>query len=180
MALITCKECGKEVSDQAAACPGCGVPVRVEPVAPVPPQSLGNKKVGCASVLVVFGLLGLLGLAVVTTMDHPKDDPVATAFAAMRRQVATDIELKMDPQNARVNDPGGDFYYVCGEALLNRPGPETDPMAMNNVRERYIVTVRKSTKAGTTFFDGARDQYGKLQFQFRWRDICSNAVMPAK
>ena len=26
MALITCHECGKEISDQAAACPHCGAP----------------------------------------------------------------------------------------------------------------------------------------------------------
>lgn len=27
MALITCPECGKEISDQASACPNCGAPV---------------------------------------------------------------------------------------------------------------------------------------------------------
>lgn len=27
MALITCPECGKQVSDQAASCPGCGYPL---------------------------------------------------------------------------------------------------------------------------------------------------------
>lgn len=27
MALINCKECGKEISDQASACPNCGAPV---------------------------------------------------------------------------------------------------------------------------------------------------------
>lgn len=27
MALIACTECGKEISDKAAACPGCGAPV---------------------------------------------------------------------------------------------------------------------------------------------------------
>lgn len=33
MALIACKECGKEISDKAAACPHCGAPVRAsEPV----------------------------------------------------------------------------------------------------------------------------------------------------
>lgn len=28
MALITCPECGKQVSDQAASCPGCGCPLK--------------------------------------------------------------------------------------------------------------------------------------------------------
>lgn len=27
MALIRCDECGKEISDKAAACPGCGYPI---------------------------------------------------------------------------------------------------------------------------------------------------------
>ena len=27
MALIKCKECGKEVSDKAASCPNCGAPI---------------------------------------------------------------------------------------------------------------------------------------------------------
>lgn len=31
MALIKCNECGKEVSDQAAACPNCGAPIAPKP-----------------------------------------------------------------------------------------------------------------------------------------------------
>ena len=27
MALIRCPECGREISDQAQACPGCGFPI---------------------------------------------------------------------------------------------------------------------------------------------------------
>ena len=30
MALTTCKECGKEISDRAMICPQCGVPLRFE------------------------------------------------------------------------------------------------------------------------------------------------------
>ena len=30
MALIKCYECGKEISDSASSCPGCGAPVRVK------------------------------------------------------------------------------------------------------------------------------------------------------
>ena len=29
MALIKCSECGKDVSDKAASCPGCGNPIAV-------------------------------------------------------------------------------------------------------------------------------------------------------
>lgn len=29
MALIKCSECGREISDKAAACPGCGAPVSI-------------------------------------------------------------------------------------------------------------------------------------------------------
>jgi DNA-directed RNA polymerase subunit RPC12/RpoP len=32
MALIKCAECGKEISDQAAACPNCGNPVGMRAV----------------------------------------------------------------------------------------------------------------------------------------------------
>lgn len=28
MALIDCSECGKQISDKASACPGCGAPVQ--------------------------------------------------------------------------------------------------------------------------------------------------------
>lgn len=34
MALITCPECGKEVSDQATACPHCGAPLKAKVVDP--------------------------------------------------------------------------------------------------------------------------------------------------
>ena len=30
MALIKCSECGREISDRAEACPGCGAPVSVK------------------------------------------------------------------------------------------------------------------------------------------------------
>jgi hypothetical protein len=30
MALVTCSDCGKEVSDRAKACPNCGAPMHVD------------------------------------------------------------------------------------------------------------------------------------------------------
>lgn len=31
MALINCRECGKQISDQAASCPHCGAPLKATP-----------------------------------------------------------------------------------------------------------------------------------------------------
>lgn len=41
MALIKCTECGKEISSQAAACPGCGAPV-APAASNAPPQPLAS------------------------------------------------------------------------------------------------------------------------------------------
>ena len=41
MALVACEECGKEISDKAAACPHCGAPTtaKTEPVPLEQPQA---------------------------------------------------------------------------------------------------------------------------------------------
>ena len=39
MALISCPECGKKVSDRAATCPECGCPINTAPAESVSVQS---------------------------------------------------------------------------------------------------------------------------------------------
>lgn len=52
MALVTCPECKKQVSDQAAACPGCGRPLALSGAAgaviPVPMVEKPTNNIGCA------------------------------------------------------------------------------------------------------------------------------------
>ena len=76
MALIKCAECGREISDAAAACPGCGYLIKVqdEPsVAADPPQTADPQQPAAAEsptilgvsrvaflLMVVLGLLGFL------------------------------------------------------------------------------------------------------------------------
>ena len=70
MALIHCPECGREISDQAAACPGCGFPL-----SPVEPDETQRrlaeakardraflKRAGAALLLTVLVILGLIVL----------------------------------------------------------------------------------------------------------------------
>lgn len=64
MALINCAECGHEVSDKAAACPGCGAPL-----APKPGERGGADEVEAAKRAATTSALGivavLLGLGAV-------------------------------------------------------------------------------------------------------------------
>ena len=45
MALIVCPECGKQISEKAAACPFCGCPSDAFGKVPAPSQDLPGKKV---------------------------------------------------------------------------------------------------------------------------------------
>ena len=42
MALISCPECGKQISDRATACPDCGCPISTAPAAPVATPAESN------------------------------------------------------------------------------------------------------------------------------------------
>ena len=92
MALINCKECGREVSDQQAQCIHCGYKHLVaarELVAnatvPLPLPPLPAPKSGCFKYaiygLIVFVLLGVLG----TMLEEPKNKPVAPPVAAAQK-----------------------------------------------------------------------------------------------
>jgi RNA polymerase subunit RPABC4/transcription elongation factor Spt4 len=45
LALIPCKECGKEISDKAVTCPNCGVPVPIIDQSNLDSSSLGKTKI---------------------------------------------------------------------------------------------------------------------------------------
>jgi hypothetical protein len=50
MALIKCRECGREISSQSPACPGCGAPVKPK----------RNPALGCLGVLGILFLIAVL------------------------------------------------------------------------------------------------------------------------
>jgi len=63
VALISCSECGKEVSDKAASCPNCGAPIAGVSSVSLNPQShakvtrTGAKWEGIGFILIVIGLI---------------------------------------------------------------------------------------------------------------------------
>lgn len=47
MALINCPECGKEISEQAATCPHCGITLKQAPVQPINVNMSSGPSVKC-------------------------------------------------------------------------------------------------------------------------------------
>lgn len=67
MALISCKECGKEISDQASSCPNCGFPVKEQlqqpPWQPQPKSTQEKeKKKGSKWWLIIVVIVGIFVL----------------------------------------------------------------------------------------------------------------------
>ncbi len=63
MPLVTCRDCGSQVSDQALACPKCGRPMTQ--ARPGPPKTTLTKPAGCFLQLVaLFLMLSGLGLCI--------------------------------------------------------------------------------------------------------------------
>lgn len=63
MALITCPECSKEVSDQARACPSCGYPMAGPARVEAPPNVLVVRAPRSRGMYIILGvLLGCLGI----------------------------------------------------------------------------------------------------------------------
>jgi RNA polymerase subunit RPABC4/transcription elongation factor Spt4 len=63
MALISCTECGRDVSDKAASCPNCGAPMLGTSAVSLNPQSHANvtrtgaKWEGIGFILIIVGMI---------------------------------------------------------------------------------------------------------------------------
>ena len=84
MALIQCKECGKEISDQAAACPACGAPLAL----PKKPNALEENKKPLdgkqANWLLVLALIIGVVWAYSAHQDDLKKDMAGPVMASMQ------------------------------------------------------------------------------------------------
>ena len=66
MALIKCPECGREISEKAPTCPGCGAPVAAGSTTPISPAThvavtrRGGKWEAAGFVLVLGGVMTIM------------------------------------------------------------------------------------------------------------------------
>ncbi len=163
MPLITCPECQKQVSDQAASCPGCGHPMRAAPPPPPPPahappaappvivQAPARSNAGCwligCGVLLVGGIL----LALVGAYFMPQEvlsetasiDPLSYRHYDLTLEEEATVELTIE-----ADKPGVTVYVVAQEfwEKLEKAGAGIDPGTLKDIEGLRMKNVTDKTR----------------------------------
>jgi hypothetical protein len=121
MALVACKECGKEISDKAPACPHCGAPLTTwqstSPVSALPPEVAKN---GGAWKWIVGVPVGLFVLFIAYGMmlnSSPEGKAKADARGA--------IELCWKEQGRKSLDPGSQRFVAGACEMMEKQFRQT-------------------------------------------------------
>ncbi len=126
MALRKCQECGKEVSDRARACIGCGVPFKRRS------STLGN--------LLALTFIGVFALVAVPRLKNGAGGPKS----ASARDAAITRRMPAAPQQAVAEAdgaPGGARYYVIEDRVAERLAPEATATSTNHIYRGQAVQV---------------------------------------
>lgn len=153
MALTKCGECGREVSTEAAACPGCGAPIK-------PPQPQTNKP-GCLGQLLrgtLFALLLIIGVVwwIASTIDTP---PARTTASTPRVSTPTAPAQPVGPapwaRYSRKDEMSGKNFTVAAVESQNTvrfgfpyEGEQRATLTIREKHPRYGTNVMLSIEAG--------------------------------
>ena len=136
MAMIQCKECGKDISDAAAACPQCGCPVakaaETAPAAPVAPAVSRSKKIMSA----IGSTIGVIGVICLILFNVFKDDLTKMALDEKVTRSLNDLcEERFNRKPFKIT-PKENYVY---EVIFNDPdGKEIWPYITEPVKFKYV------------------------------------------
>lgn len=129
MALINCKECGKEISDKADKCPNCGFPLKQTPASS---QEKGQRK-GRG-----WGTFLILALLVIITYEVLTSEPEKKSPTAPKDKEASETKSNQKPKATQApKEPTRKFtkdgYFAC--------------VTEKSLDEAVNYSVRKDTRA---------------------------------
>jgi DNA-directed RNA polymerase subunit RPC12/RpoP len=118
MALTNCSDCGREISDSAVACPGCGNPIPIAIKASKPEASSKTIFVAAASIgLMIFVASSCTGGR---GADTSKTQSMGSTEALTMCQFALK-KISIDPDKADIpyvsgQESGDDLYFAWGQS----------------------------------------------------------------
>ncbi len=135
MALIKCPECGRDISDQAEICIGCGCPIKRK-TDDSGGKEKGNGKVGI--IAIVIGICVILGVFIAMSLLNRSDDdtPADKTIEVIQKDLAQDIIIKRILYNEELN--------AC-IAVYSLSGVQD--MAMVNLEDQSVLYWSKCNEA---------------------------------
>lgn len=130
MALITCPECGKEISDTARSCPNCGYPITTKEskenlttsaaVGEIPKKKSSSKAIAiaCLIIAVIAGVVCFLSKGQDTIVGTWEDSSTLDGYVLIY-QFSEDGKYSSSIQQGGITVPGGTGRYEIDGKTLN-------------------------------------------------------------
>ena len=142
MASINCENCGKEISSEAAACPQCGHPNKVQP-APAPAPRRG---MGCGTgLLLIVGLL-FLGFVFNMAMNPPTPTETTPKAASTVREPSEKEQAIAAINLTKLNWTKGGFDNVM---LLDTVVQNNGTRDVKDVKIECVNFTKSQTQIGS-------------------------------
>lgn len=147
MALIACVECGRQISDQAAACPNCGHPVTPSAQATAAPPSeqkpAGKRRTGCVLIILIGVILAIVAACLL--MSVRSSAPTATAASGYPTETREErlARLLEEVNDERRDD---DIRLLAAKDLMAFHGDTAEGKAAAALAETFEERIRKANR----------------------------------
>lgn len=168
MALITCPECGNQISDQARVCPHCGVPLNSYPQQQYVTSSGGSGRPGWlipVLIAAVVALLAILGYIAYSNSHQSQDNLTTNASTLVTNDISQADQAVQAPAESQ---PKSHVEYRDPSTLVR--------YCINTINYGYVrVRKRPSKSSGVvkTLYDGDAF-YGHPMRTTNWIEYVEN------
>ncbi len=141
MAIINCRECGKEISDKAYACPHCGYPIKDHVqktyslrMGQITESSFAKFLKICAYICWILGIIVAITGSNVTTYGMKSSFSIITFLTILVPYVIYGVLFKC--MSTVVYQTNATYDMICGLHLDAGTGSSSGGMSSNNMRSR--------------------------------------------
>lgn len=156
MAMMTCKECGNSLSDQAKTCPHCGAPAKAKAA-----EATTKKPGGCLSSIKWFLFIGgAFAIVIAVSVATHVDDRQPTRLAAQMNENAAGACILLTEKS--LNDPGSADFPLAREARVTKTTDGTWHVAFEGRAKNGFGALMMKTFHCTMSFNDKTQQWAAL------------------
>ena len=183
MALITCPECNKQISDRAAACPHCGyplpapnvdVPASDHPAADIVTQNVDSivvstkprkKRVLLIAIICAFALACIGGVIVFSILKHQQEIAKQEELERAQEEARTEYIENLNEFTRTALYGGADAEKICNL---------TQSVWYDSIYEEYDVETAPYTQTNGKFHDDFNVSLSKLYASSTYQSAVSD------